>query len=144
MPESRKKTSPTYTFEVHVGPKGTMRERFEWRKSRGKEIKELAGHSYGWKLVRLAGPVNSLDGRSRKEREYGYTSDGLEVVALIAHNASWSMNKGFRFASMGSGLTGTMGENWVIIVVTSALQLWYIDVQGNAATTSAATTAATC
>lgn len=143
VPGSLKNISPTYTFETSVGPKGTTRERFEWRKSHGNEIKELAGHSYGWKLVRLAGPVNSLGG-SRKERDHGYTSDGLEVVALIAHNASWSMTKGFRFAFIGSGLTGTMGQNWEILVVTSALQMWYIDVQGNAATTSAATTAATC
>ncbi|KAJ5529274.1 hypothetical protein N7527_002667 [Penicillium freii] len=124
-------------FEISVGPKGTTRERFEWRKSHGNEIRELVGFSYGWKLVRLTGPVNNVAG-SRKERARGYTSDGLEIVALIAHNASWSMTKGFRFAFMGAGLTGTMGENWEVVVVTSALQLWFINVQGTSATTAAA------
>ncbi|CAI7594331.1 unnamed protein product [Penicillium glandicola] len=134
---SLKHLSPSYTFEICVGPKGTTPERFEWRKSQGNEIKELAaGLSYGWKLVRLAGPVNSVGG-SRKERDRGYTSDGLEIVALIAHNASWSMTKGFRFAFMGTGLTGTMGENWEIVVVISALQMWFIDVQAASATTAA-------
>ncbi|KGO50723.1 hypothetical protein PEX2_063610 [Penicillium expansum] len=127
--------SPNHTFEISVGPKGTTRERFEWRQSHGKEIKELAGFSYGWKLVRLAGPVSNVGG-SRKERDRGYTSDGLEIVALIAHNASWSMTKGFRFTFMGAGLTGTMGENWEIVVVISAVQLWFIDVQDAAASAS--------
>ncbi|OQD63898.1 hypothetical protein PENPOL_c008G00510 [Penicillium polonicum] len=134
---SLKHFSPSHMFEISVGPKGTTRERFEWRKSHGNEIKELVGFSYGWKLVRLTGPVNNVAG-SRKERARGYTSDGLEIVALIAHNASWSMTKGFRFAFMGAGLTGTMGENWEVVVVTSALQLWFIDVQGTSATTAGA------
>ncbi|KAJ5474217.1 hypothetical protein N7475_003783 [Penicillium sp. IBT 31633x] len=132
-----KHISPTYTCEVSVGPKGTTRERFEWRKSHGNEIKDLAGHSHGWKLVRLAGPVHSSGG-SRKERDRGYTSDGLEIVALIAHNASLSMTKSFRFAFMGTGLTGTMGENWEIVVVTSAVQLWSIDVHNTGAAAGAA------
>lgn len=133
--------SPSHMFEISVGPKGTSRERFEWRKSHGNEVKKLVGFSYGWKLVRLTGPVNNV-AESRKERALGYTSDGLEIVALIAHNASWSMTKGFRFAFMGAGLTGTMGENWEIVVVISALQLWFIDVQG-ISDTAAATDVAT-
>lgn len=133
---SLKHFSPSHMFEISVGPKGTTPEKFEWRKSHGNEIKELVGFSYGWKLVWLTGPVKSVAG-SRKERDRGYTSDGLEIVALIAHNASWSMTKGFRFAFMGAGLTGIMGENWEIVVVTSALQLWFIDVQGTSATTAA-------
>ncbi|CAG7967077.1 unnamed protein product [Penicillium olsonii] len=136
VPSSAKLSSPTHTFEASVGEKGTTREKFEWRSSYGNEIKELAGHSHGWKLVRLAAAPNV--GGSRRERDFGYTSDGLEVVAVIAHNASWSMTKSLRFAFMGSGLTGTMGEAWEILVVTSALQLWYIDVQTNAAATAAA------
>ncbi|KAJ5824751.1 hypothetical protein N7447_007091 [Penicillium robsamsonii] len=138
---SLKHISPSYAFEICVGPKGTTPEKFEWRKSQGNEIKELAGLSYGWKLVRLTPPVNRSVGGSRKERDHGHTSDGLEVVAIIAHNASWSMTKGFRFAFLGSGLTGTMGENWEIVVVTSAVQMWLIDIQGSSATTAAASAA---
>ncbi|EKV10210.1 polyketide cyclase [Penicillium digitatum] len=133
--------SPSYTFETSVGPKGTTREKFEWRKSYGNEFKELAGLSYGWKLARLTGPVNSVGG-SKKERDRGYTSDGLEIVALIAHNASWSLTKGFRFIFMGAGLTGTMGEIWEIVVVTSALQLWVMDVQDTSAATPTVASAA--
>ncbi|KAJ6008559.1 hypothetical protein N7499_001390 [Penicillium canescens] len=110
---------------------------FEWRQSHGNEIKELAGHSFGWKLVRLTGPMDTA-GRSRKERDRGYTSDGLEFVAVIAHNASWSMTKGFRFAFTGSGLTGTLWEVWEILVVLSVLEMWYLDAQRSAAAASSA------
>ncbi|CAG8067021.1 unnamed protein product [Penicillium nalgiovense] len=125
---SWKHISPSYTFEIAVRPKGTTPERFEWGKRYGNEIKELAGHSYGWKLVRLTGPVNSVSG-SRKERDRGYTSDGLEIVALIAYNpASWSMTKGVRYLH-ACGLDWYHGKkNWEIVMVTSALQVWFIDV----------------
>ena len=135
VPGSLKKTAHTFTFTALVGPKGTTREAFEWRQSHGNEIKELAGHSFGWKLVRLTGPMNTAGG-SRKERGRGYISDDLEVVAVIAHNASWSMTKGFRFAFMGSGLTGTLGEVWEILTVLSALEMWYLDAQMSAAAAS--------
>jgi hypothetical protein len=59
----------------------------------------------------------------------GVASDGTEIVALLAHNASWSMTKGFRFAFMSTGLTGIFGEVWEILTVTSALHLWYLDFQ---------------
>jgi hypothetical protein len=143
VPGTRKKMAHSFTFTTSVGPKGTRKESFEWRQSHGHEIKDLAGHSFGWKLVRLMGPLNTTGG-SRKQRDRGYTSDGLEVVAVIAHNASWSMTKGFRFAFMGSGLAGTLGEVWEILVVLSALELWYLDSQSSAAAaTSACASSAT-
>lgn len=133
---------PTFTFELAVGGKGSEPERFEWRKSQGSEIKELAtGTSYGWKLLRLSGPAGSAGG-SRRERDQGVSSDGLEILALIAHNASWSMTKGFRFAFMGTGLTGTLGEIWEIVTLVSALQLWYLDYQGSVAANAATAAAA--
>ena len=132
-------TSSVWSFEAPIGGKTGTRQRFEWRSTHGTEIKQLAtGHSYGWKLVRIAGPAsNSSAGGRRKERDLGYTSDGLEIVAILAHNASWSMTKGFRFAFMGTGLTGTLGEIWEIMTLISALQLWYWDEQKAAASTAA-------
>lgn len=129
-PSSTNHTSAAFTFEINTGGKGIERERFEWRSSHGTEIKQLAtGHSYGYKLVRLTGPVTGAGG-SRKVRDVGISSDGLEIVALIAHNASMSMTKGFRFVFMGTGRTGTLGEDWEVMTVVSALQLWLLDVLG--------------
>ena len=137
IPSPSSSLHPTFTFDLIVGGKGSEPEWFEWRKSQGTEIKELAtGLSYGWKLVRLSGPADGVGGK-RKEREQGVTNDGREILALIAHNASWSMTKGFRIAFMGTGLTGTLGETWEIVTIASALQLWYLDYQGSVAASGA-------
>lgn len=139
--KSSMSASSTWSFEIDANDKGSSRERFEWRSSHGKEIKELAtGPSHGWKLVRVSGPGSGVGG-SRKKRVAGVTSDGLEIVAIIAHNASFSMTKGFRFAFMGAGLTGTLGEVWEIATLSSALMLWYIDAQKTAAASAVAASA---
>jgi hypothetical protein len=71
VPASTSHVSPTFAFETQGTGKGAKRERFEWRKTHGNGIKELAtGHSYGWKLVWLSGSINSAGG-SRKEQEMG-------------------------------------------------------------------------
>lgn len=57
------------------------------------------------------------------------SSDGLEIVAVIAHNASMSMTKGFRFNYTTTG-NRTLGEDWEVITLVSALQLWLLDVLG--------------
>ncbi|KAJ5657399.1 uncharacterized protein N7484_001048 [Penicillium longicatenatum] len=143
MPSSKGSfsASSTWAFEVGATGKESTRGRFEWRSSHGKEIKDLAtGLSHGWKLVWVSGPGASAGG-SRKDRVAGLTSDGLEVVAIIAHNASFSMTKGFRFAFMGAGLTGILGKAWEIATLSSALMLWYSDVQKTAAASAVAASA---
>ena len=121
IPSLSSSLHPTFTFDLSIGGKGSGLERFEWRKSQGTEIKELAtGLSYGWKLIQLSGPADSVGGK-RKEREQGVTNDRREILALIAHNASWSMTKGFRITFIGTGLTGTLGETWEIVTIALAL-----------------------
>ncbi|KAF5517514.1 hypothetical protein CGCA056_v011156 [Colletotrichum aenigma] len=117
-------------------------EEFQWRTSHGNEIKELAGHASGWKLVRMMGP-ESIGGHS-KNPDLGYSSDGQEVVAVLAHNMSWSMTKGYRFAFMGTGLTGTLGEEWEATAVLTGFWLWYQQVTTNSAAGAGAAGAAAC
>ncbi|KAF9871448.1 hypothetical protein CkaCkLH20_11095 [Colletotrichum karsti] len=120
-------------FHYRTG-KGIVEE-FQWRTSHGNEIKELAGHSAGWKLVRMMGPETI--GGSSKNPQLGYSSDGHEVVAVLAHNTSWSMTKGYKFAFMGTGLTGTLGEEWEAIAVLTGFWMWWQQ-QMTAASTGAA------
>ncbi len=118
---------PTYKFTMPVGDKsqGVQSEEFEWRSSVGKEVMKLAkGPSWGWKLVRCSGPNTRAGGSGLLKNNPGFTSDGREVVALMALNGTASMTKAVRFTFMGSGLTGTMGETWEIVALTSALQIW--------------------
>ncbi|KAJ1710264.1 hypothetical protein NYO67_7560 [Aspergillus flavus] len=91
-------------------------------------ITELAGHTSGWKLVRLSEAVGEAGG-SRSHRAMGCSSDGKEIVAVITHNASWSLSKGFRIAFVGSGLTGVLGERWEIMTLMTAVHLWLIEFQ---------------
>ncbi|KAH8891493.1 hypothetical protein GQ53DRAFT_806468 [Thozetella sp. PMI_491] len=96
-------------------------EDFEWRSTSGIAINELTrGSMGGWKLVRLTSP--SI--QPGTDLEAGYTSDGKEVVALMALNRSLALSPTLRFSFAGSGLTGFMGAKWEIIVLASALQVW--------------------
>lgn len=130
------KMSRAARFEVEVGP-GGRREMFEWRSSHGEEISAVAtGYSFGWKLVRLSGGGAAANGGGPVGAGLGFSSDGNEVVAVIAHNASCSMSKGMRFSFLGSGLAGAFGELWEIVAVGSALKLWYRDVEHMASAAS--------
>lgn len=57
---------------------------------------------------------------------------------MVAHNSSWSMTKGVKFAFLGSGLTGALGEEWEVMVLMSGLQLWGMDYQDQALAAGAA------
>ncbi|KAH8900368.1 hypothetical protein GQ53DRAFT_740507 [Thozetella sp. PMI_491] len=129
-----------YQLSIPTGEKGGEPEQFEWRSSHGEELKQLSkGHrAWGWKLVRLGGPNVKPGGAETALREVGYTSDGREVVAILALNTTASMTKSFRFAFAGSALTGTLGEAWETAALTSGLQVLNIYHQGQTAATSAA------
>ncbi|KAJ5734984.1 uncharacterized protein N7483_000109 [Penicillium malachiteum] len=147
IPRSKKFTArkPIWNFSALITSKdGTqdVEEIFEWRSSGGKEVEEIAtGYRYGWKLVRVSGP-NSGSGGPRKKRDFGFTSDGLDIVAVATHNPSRCMDKALRFSFMRTGLTGELGEGWEIMAVVSALQLWYWRAQEIAARRAAAQRAA--
>ncbi|OLN96476.1 hypothetical protein CCHL11_00844 [Colletotrichum chlorophyti] len=126
-----------FRFRVH---KDGEEEEFQWRTSNGNEIKELAGHSSGWKLVRVGLPEPSAGG-ARKERDLGVTSDGQEVVAVLAHNMSFSMSKGYKFAFMGTGLTGTLGAEWETTAVLSGFWLWWLSLSNSTTSASSASAA---
>ncbi|KAL2210655.1 hypothetical protein CC79DRAFT_1355301 [Sarocladium strictum] len=110
-----------HPFEVPVGRDGHM-ERFEWRNSRGEEVKDLNADRGGWKLVRMAGRNPHA-----QEPSKGFTSDGFEVVAVAAWNVTKSMTKGMKFSFIGRGATGEFGETWEVVVVLTFLQLYELD-----------------
>ncbi|KAL5363434.1 hypothetical protein BJX96DRAFT_155725 [Aspergillus floccosus] len=121
-PERKYHKEPSFSFSCVVGEgKTATEEEFEWRRSHGKEIKELDKYSSGWKLVRMSAATATCD-----------------VVALLAHNSSMSMTKAFRFAVRGSGILGTMGRDWEVMTLISAVHMFNLDLQ--TAATLAATT----
>ncbi|KAI8948681.1 hypothetical protein F4801DRAFT_442961 [Xylaria longipes] len=133
----------TYTFTADVGVgKETRREEFEWRSSHGNEVKELDGYKWGWKLVRLSSEPLGSGGGDRATRASGSTSDGLEVVAVWAHNNSMSMTKAFKFQFMGSALNGMLGERGAALALISALRIWSLELNTATASSSAASAGA--
>ena len=112
-------------FSLPVG-KGGRLEHFEWRQSQGNEVEEVGQtrmHGYGWKLVWLTGDVDGAGGK-RKVRDFGFTSDGKEIVAAASHTSKFW--KGPNLSFMGTGLTGTLGEVFELAVVVSFLRIFYL------------------
>ncbi|WYZ41070.1 hypothetical protein EsH8_IV_001411 [Colletotrichum jinshuiense] len=110
--------SSSYIFSMGVGPNCERLETFEWRTSSGGAIAMLAGSSRGWKLVRLAHTVPPNAGPQAFRG-----SDGKEVVAVWT-DAGMSMSKAAKFAFLGSGLTGELGERWAIMAAISGLAIF--------------------
>ncbi|KAK8094437.1 hypothetical protein PG997_001122 [Apiospora hydei] len=114
------------------------RERFEWRHSRGNEVKQLDKLNSGWKLVRIHSEADGVGG-TRRARDAGASSDGKELVAVFAEVSGWSASKVVKFKFLGSGATGEMGPRWALMAVMTALRIW--DTQNGLSESAAATAA---
>lgn len=123
----------SYTFVIDVGNSGPQQpggrwplEQFEWRRSRGEAVAVLDGRGYGWKLVRLAAgppPGAGPQGDMRYAGGGPRGSDGAEVVAVWSE-AGYSMSKAMKFAFVGTGASGLLGERWAIMAVMTALGMF--------------------
>jgi hypothetical protein len=126
-------TNATYSFNLG-------RETFEWRPSRGREIRELGGKlSRGWKLVRL-GCLDEEAGGSRRERKPGHSSDGMEIVALFAFSGYLNFSKPFSFRFMGP--VHSLGERGELVAFTSAMQLRFLEQRANMASSASSSAGA--
>lgn len=109
--------SELYWFEFEVSPGRT--ERFEWRRSRGKEVESLDMAKWGWKLVMESHGArkNSSEKQSRKLREEGFASDGGEVVAVWG--ASYGLSKLGHFELRDRGLE--LGDSFALMALATSL-----------------------
>lgn len=99
-----------YAFAILIEAE-KLPEKFEWRGSKGEEVKNLGETSPGFKLVRI--------GRDD------------EVVAVWASpKLSKSIYKAAKFQFLGSGATGELGEAWAKMAVTSFLTMYSKTMQG--------------
>lgn len=119
---------PVFTFRVEVpsfaGVAGGFRqERFEWRRSNAsRAVGVLGGSAVGWELVRLANELPPA-GRAAGAGTGPPSGDGHEVVAACT-SAVLSMTKLWKFAFLGTGLCGALGERWAVMAVVSGVVLW--------------------
>ncbi|KAF7560786.1 hypothetical protein G7046_g3360 [Stylonectria norvegica] len=133
-----------FSMEVGTGPSRQV-ERFEWRRSRGSEVKSLGRSSWGWKLVRVGVEIAGVPAPADTSKLPGYeavdgwTSDGKEVVAVWADASKTSMMTIGEFEYRGSGATGELGALWRLMAATSSLCIWARTSQiGVSASTSSA------
>ena len=111
-----------FTMEVGTSTANVHMETFEWRHSYGNAVAALGGAREGWKLVRMS--TQPLPGAPRPNPAPGFiSSDGREVVAMYS-DARMSISKHLKFAFVGTGLSGALGERWAVMAVTSALGIW--------------------
>lgn len=112
---------------------GAGTERFEWRQSHGREVRELEHVHWGWKLVRLRQQqeeerdADTQTRLGRAARPWATTSDGQEVVAVCAENESMSLNKSLKFQFVSSGATDQLGRTWAVLAVASACRIWQVE-----------------
>ncbi|KZL80491.1 hypothetical protein CI238_08855 [Colletotrichum incanum] len=109
-------------FSMTIGGK---EEYFEWRKTNDTEAKAL-GKALHRKLVRMSGP-NISAGNSKMPQDVESGNDGKEVVAFVVDNSSWNPGRSSTFRFQGSGLEGTLGEQWKTAALLSGLWLWWMD-----------------
>ncbi|KAI8966402.1 hypothetical protein F5Y11DRAFT_309143 [Daldinia sp. FL1419] len=118
MTQQHERTRLWYDIPIEVGIGKELREEnFQWRRTRGKEAKELDNWGEGWKLVRLEGT----------EAGHGTTSDDKEVVAVWTLYGGFSMTKFCRFRFLGAGATGVLGDTFAIAALISGLKIWYLE-----------------
>ncbi len=114
----------TFTMEVGTDAGNVRHEEYQWRHSSGTAIAALGGARDGWKLIRMATAPPPGTPRNERQPPPAFTSsDGREVVAMYA-DARMSMTKQLKFAFVGTGRTGALGERWAVMAVTSALAIW--------------------
>lgn len=120
LQEPRMMNRELYELVVDIGG---VEERFQWRPSKGKEVKSVGKHAIGWKLVRMAAQQAGAGGW-RKKRTEGFSSRGEEVVAVLA--LTFCETKKFTFLFLGSGRSGALGEAWQTAALLSGVWRWSI------------------
>lgn len=136
-----------WVFALPVGVDGEV-ETFEWRRSRGTEIKQLGASWRGWKLVRLGGSSHEQNNASsqfqdaddeslprystedekhdRADSAHAIEESGEgEIVAVWAKTGCWtSLHDVGEFAFHGSGASGELGQRFAVMAVMTALCIW--------------------
>lgn len=132
-------------FALPIGPNGEL-ETFEWRRSRGSEVKQLNASWRGWKLVRKGRtsshdhqaavdqfskqdddslPRYSIDDEKSDSGSAMEDTAGEEIVAVWAKSGTWtSLHDIGEFAFHGSGASGELGQRFAIMAVMTALSIW--------------------
>ncbi|KAL2151423.1 hypothetical protein VTH82DRAFT_6521 [Thermothelomyces myriococcoides] len=107
----------SFRFTIEVGPKMKCREQFEWKK-----VGAGNAHS-GFILVRVD-PQSDSPSPTPSAQEEG------EILAELLFRNVMSMNHLFSLELKGAGCSGEMGDRWTLMVVVTALRLYWLRIYG--------------
>ncbi|KMP08244.1 hypothetical protein CIRG_07925 [Coccidioides immitis RMSCC 2394] len=119
----------TFHFSIEVSSgKKMRREKFEWR--RMKEGDDDTKRS-GFKLVRLFSNTREASS-SNDNSNIGEEHPPSETFAVLEWIKGWSGFKQAFSLQLGNGQSDALGERWTLMVVMTALRIWYLRVCGKA------------
>ncbi|AEO61108.1 hypothetical protein MYCTH_2310976 [Thermothelomyces thermophilus ATCC 42464] len=112
----------SFRFAIEVGPKMKCREQFEWKK-----VGTGNAHS-GFILVRL-GPQSASPSPTPPSPTPSAQEES-EILAELLFGNVMSLNHLFSLELKGAGCSGEMGDRWTLMVVVTALRLYWLRVYG--------------
>ncbi|EFW20109.1 conserved hypothetical protein [Coccidioides posadasii str. Silveira] len=119
----------TFHFSIEVSSgKKMRREKFEWRTmKKGDDDTKRSG----FKLVRLFSNAREASS-SNDNSNVGEEHPPSETFAVLEWIKGWSGFKQAFSLQLGNGQSDSLGERWTLMVVMTALRIWYLRVCGKA------------
>ncbi|KAL2126186.1 hypothetical protein VTI74DRAFT_1516 [Chaetomium olivicolor] len=111
----------SFRFSIEVGPKMKCREGFEWRKTRKGDADTQRSR---YILTRLPPPMPTSASPSSSAQEES------EILAEVVFRNPMSYNHLFSLELKGAACSGVMGDRWALMVVATALRLYWLRVYG--------------
>lgn len=114
--------SVSFRFSVEVGHKMKSRGEFEWRKTRKSNTNHTQHSRYV--LIRMPPSSTSASPSSSTAQEEG------DILADLTFRNAISLNHLFALELKGAAASGEMGDRWTLMVVTTALRIYWLRIYG--------------
>lgn len=110
-----------YVVEIHHGLKMKSRQQFEWRKLTGKDKANTQPNRF----ILVWPPPSSISASSSSSAH-----EESEILADLTFCNVMSVNHFFVLELKGAAASGEMGDRWTLMVVVTALRLYWLRCYG--------------
>lgn len=111
----------SFCFSIEVGPRMKCREGFEWRKTRERN----AGTQHSRFILTRLPPPSTPTSSAPPPQE-----DESEILAELVFGNVMSLNHLLSLELKGAASSGEMGDRWNLMVVATALRLYWLRAYG--------------
>lgn len=115
--------SVSFRFSVEVGPKMKIREEFEWRKTRKGDTNTQ--HSR-YILTRLPSSSSTSFSSPSPSSSSSSAQEESDILADLTFRNAISLHHLFTLELKGVACSGVMGDRWTLMVVATALRLYWL------------------